>query len=300
MAVARASFLAEDLLGWERLAALAVPAMKEALTPLLGACAGAHRLGVAVGLPPARPGWHPTLGGRLVGALREALRVLGWSVEIDVVSVGHAGGVMALERAIHGLDAGIWDVCLVGGADSYLQPKTLEWLDYHEQFHGAGNAWGFVPGEAAGFCLIARADYARRHGLSPLGEVLATAYAQETHLRTGPGVCVGRGLTTALQAVLGALPDASARVDRTLCDMNGEPYRADEYGFTLIRTSERFVDAADFIAPADCWGDVGAASGPLFILLALAAAQRGYATGLHSLIWTSSEGGERAAALLRV
>ena len=79
--------------------------------------------------------------------------------------------------------------------------------------------------------------------------------------------------------------------------MNGEAYRADEFGFMLARTSERFVDSSDFTAPADSWGDVGAASGPLFVLLAAAAAMKGYARGPLTLLWTSSEGGERAAAL---
>jgi 3-oxoacyl-[acyl-carrier-protein] synthase-1 len=82
--------------------------------------------------------------------------------------------------------------------------------------------------------------------------------------------------------------------------MNGEPYRADEYGFTVARTSERFVDAADFLAPADCWGDVGAASGPLYLGLAAAAGRRRYSQGPYWLAWTSSESGERCAALLHV
>jgi 3-oxoacyl-[acyl-carrier-protein] synthase-1 len=83
-----------------------------------------------------------------------------------------------------------------------------------------------------------------------------------------------------------------------ICDQNGEPYRADEFGFALVRLSERFSGGSDFLAPADCWGDVGAASGPLFVALAAAAAERGYARGPYYLAWASSESGERVAALL--
>jgi 3-oxoacyl-[acyl-carrier-protein] synthase-1 len=88
------------------------------------------------------------------------------------------------------------------------------------------------------------------------------------------------------------------RIDDIIGDMNGEPYRADEYAFAIVRTSRRFVDAGTFQAPADCWGDVGAASGPLFAVLATAAASRGYARGPHTLLWTSSESGERTALVL--
>lgn len=74
-----------------------------------------------------------------------------------------------------------------------------------------------------------------------------------------------------------------AKIDATLCDQNGEAYRADEFGFMLARTSEGFVNPADFEAPADCWGDVGAASGPLFVVLAAMAAKKGYAKGPRTL-----------------
>ena len=60
-----------------------------------------------------------------------------------------------------------------------------------------------------------------------------------------------------------------------------------------------FKNAAAFEAPADCWGDVGAASGPLYVSLVAAAEERGYAKGPLSLIWASSEGGRRAAAILK-
>ncbi len=82
--------------------------------------------------------------------------------------------------------------------------------------------------------------------------------------------------------------------------MNGEPYRADEFAYTIVRHGGRFVDASDFLTPADCWGDVGAASGPLFVVLAATSGQRGYAKGALTLFWTSSDSGERCAALVSV
>ena len=87
-------------------------------------------------------------------------------------------------------------------------------------------------------------------------------------------------------------------VDRIICDMNGERYRGNEYGFAVIRNPGRFKDAADFETPADCWGDVGAASGPLFVSLITEGQARNYQNGPLSLIWASSENGSRAAVLL--
>lgn len=81
--------------------------------------------------------------------------------------------------------------------------------------------------------------------------------------------------------------------------MNGETYRADEFGFAALRTRERFRSATDFVAPADCWGDIGAAGMPLHSALALIANRKRYGKGPISLVWASSESGERGAVLLR-
>lgn len=83
-----------------------------------------------------------------------------------------------------------------------------------------------------------------------------------------------------------------------ICDINGERYRGEEWGFVCLRLSQYFDDPTAYDSPADCWGDMGAASGPLFIMLACQAIARGYAKGPRALLWTSSEGGLRGAAVI--
>jgi len=83
------------------------------------------------------------------------------------------------------------------------------------------------------------------------------------------------------------------------CDMNGEPYRAEEYGFATLRAGEALMKTAEFEAPASNWGDVGAASGPLYFALAEAAARKGYAPGPITAMFTSSESGERCGCILK-
>jgi 3-oxoacyl-[acyl-carrier-protein] synthase-1 len=80
--------------------------------------------------------------------------------------------------------------------------------------------------------------------------------------------------------------------------MNGEPYRADEYGFACLRANEWFASSSEFVSPADCWGDVSAATGPLCVSLSVIAARKTYSNGPLTLVWASSESGERAGALL--
>jgi 3-oxoacyl-[acyl-carrier-protein] synthase-1 len=295
MMVARASYLAEELRGFNRLVELGLPAALEAMSQ---SPASRTAIPLVLGLPGERPGLgaseREAIGRRFAG-LKEG----GWMISsVETVGGGHSAGLMAVEQGCRRLKDGVGEFCLVGGVDSYLEPETLEWLDFEGRLHSISNSWGFIPGEAAGFCLLASAAAAEREGFDRLGRIRAAATALEPHPQGSGGVCTGEGLARAFRTALEPLGDSGRRVDRIICDMNGERYRADEYGFAATRTGERFVDISDFIAPADCWGDVGAASGPLFIALAVAAAS-GAAVDSHTLVWTSAESGERSAVLVQ-
>ncbi len=176
----------------------------------------------------------------------------------------------------------------MGGADSWLDPERLEAIDFAGRLHSVNYSWGFTPGEAAGLCLVTTGASARRLGLNPLAELLAVATAQEMNLMSTQTVCIGEGLTDAFRGVLTFSQALGLRVAHCFCDFNGETYRANEYGFAICRTREAFEDPGRFTAGAECWGDVGAASGPLALALPLAAWSRGYACGRVMLAWSSS------------
>lgn len=294
--LAMAPYLGPYLPLSERLVGLAVPAVKEALASVAGRLP-APSIATFVGLPSPRPGVPAEVGPELTQQLATLTIPKCRLDPVLLLPQGHAAGLMAVEAGCQTIQEGKSLFCLAGGVDSYIDPDTMDWLEKHEQVHHVDNAWGFIPGEAAAFCLLCGEKVAEELKLGVLCRIVAIATDQEPNrIKTGT-VCVGQGLTKAFRKVLPALP-ADARVSNVLCDQNGEAYRADEYGFSLTRTNKYFVDGSDFGAPADCWGDVGAASGPLYILLAAAAAQKGYARGPWSLAWTSSEGGERSSALI--
>jgi 3-oxoacyl-[acyl-carrier-protein] synthase-1 len=292
MVVAMAPYLPEDMLWVDRLTELALPAATEALAPL---DPFEVRVQAIIGVPPKRPG----IPDKLEDIVRERLsEQLGSRLtSVETIATGHAAGLIAIECAFGQIQSGKAEFALIGGIDSYLDVDTLEWLEEREQIHSNSNAWGFVPGEAAGFCLLASGSTATAYGLRPLVTVTATASAHEKNSIKAQTVCIGEGLSQAIRSVLDSLL-VEEKIDQTICDMNGETYRAEEYGFAVARTSERFVDATDFIAPADCWGDVGAASGPLFLSLATVASQKKYARGPRTLAWASSESGERSATIV--
>jgi len=298
MAVAMDAVLPPDLGGVERLAALALPALWEALAPL--ARVGAHRapLPALVGLPEVRPGRPAAWDGELDRWLDREMGPPG--VRTTTVPRGHVAGLMAWEEACRQIQGGQTQFCLAGGVDSYLEGETLEWLDREGQLMSALNRSGFPPGEGAGFCLLASTAAARRLNLDVLAWVVAVATATEENRIKTESICVGKGLTAAIRRAAEALRLPEEKIDFTYCDMNGERYRSEEYAFALLRTQAAFVNAIDRLTPTSCWGDVGAASGPLFAALAIASGLRGYAKGPRAMLWAGSEGGQRGAAILHL
>ncbi len=280
--------------------ALAVLAAEEASRSLTRGQRKFSGIPLVLGLPPARPGRPANLDTEITQQLKAELGGGSLISAVRTVPHGHAAGLAALEQAWRLIRSGEIDICLVGGVDSYDHDDTLDWLDELEQLNSKVNKWGFVPGQAAGFVLLSSQPFANKHNLPNLGEVLSVSLARENNLIKTESVCVGEGLSQAVRQVLSMMGGEEKAIHQTICDLNGERYRATEFGYTLTRTGDRFLDPGQYTAPADCWGDVGAASAPLFISLAVAAAQKEYSAGPNTLIWASSESGERGAAIIRI
>jgi len=285
-----------ELQGSARAVPLALAAMRESMEPLMAL--GRVPFSLWVALPEERPGWSDTDTSAVMRALADDL--VQWGEPERAVSVprGHAAGLVALELAHRELATGQSRVCVVGGVDTYLHHETIDWLDQSRQLCTAKNRSSFVPGEAAGFVVITTDATARTWRLPELATVRSVATAIEPNPIKSGRVCTGEGLTEAIREATRSLRLPEERIATMYCDINGERYRSEEFLYVPLRCPAPFEDANRYEAPADSWGDVGAASGPLFVILAVASAQRGYARGRHVLAWASSEAGTRAAVTL--
>jgi len=287
-----------NTIGSERIIELALPAVKEALEPINHIAGKLGEIPIFIGLPESRPGLSTGLSTDLSEKTRSLRKEAPNIGEVRTLAKGHSAGLMAMEMGSKHVLQGTETFCLVGGVDSYIDPDTLDWIEDNEQLHKPSNAWGFVPGEGAGFCLICSGITAHRLSLPVKAELVAISTAMEKNKIKTETICIGEGLTQAVRNALQFLSKGFC-IDFTICDQNGEAYRADEFGFMLVRNSKFFAEPSNFMAPADCWGDVGAASGPLYVNLIASAAEKDYFKRTHALLWTSSEGGERTAAILR-
>ncbi len=301
LAIARAPWIPAELSFPQRILLLAREAVKETLAPVVEPLAAANiELAIIVGLPAARPGRPGDLERKVSSALARNLPKGLHLASTLTISLGHVAGLVAIEEGCRLIREGKAEACLAGGVESYIEHRTIEWIDWTGQLHAEGNPRGFIPGEAAAFCLLVSEKVVLECQLARLGTVLAATTTIEPKLRRDGAVCIGEGLTESFRQTLSALPDDKTKIDQLIYDFNGQPHRAEEYGFAAMRLGHRFRDPGAFQAPADCWGDVGAASGPLFAILAIAAGRKGYAQGPYTLLWTSAMVAERTSALLHV
>jgi 3-oxoacyl-[acyl-carrier-protein] synthase-1 len=290
--------LSPTLPGTDRLMALVETALREVCAPLKALARRRLRFPMYLALPELRPGFSRRDADQIRARVTSVENLPIDISDVGILTEGHAGGLSALGLAADHIEQGRFDACLVGGVDSYFQPDTMEWLDANRQLVGADGRSAFVPGEAAGFCLLMSDRINASLGLRALAQVGARAAGRETKRMKTESICLGEGLTTVVHRVVSRLTPPSETVNGIICDINGERYRGEEWGFVCLRLPEFFDDPVGYSSPADCWGDVGAASGPLFAMLACHAAERGYGNGPRTLLWGSSEGGLRAAVLL--
>jgi 3-oxoacyl-[acyl-carrier-protein] synthase I len=286
------------IMGPRRFLLLAESALRESCEPLGAGRRLPFDVPLYLGLPEMRPGFTEEDATEIRSGMSRIEGLPARLSKVTTFTEGHAAGLSALAAAVEELKRGTFEVCLVGGVESYFHPDTMEWLDGNRQLANTVSRSGFVPGEGAGFCLLMTEPARVRLGLKSLARVIAVAVGKETKLIKTTDICLGEGLSATVGSVLSGFRPPDERINGIFCDINGERYRNEEWGFVCLRLSHYFDDPTGYQSPADSWGDIGAASGPLFAVLACEGLARGHAPGPRILLWTSSERGRRSAAVI--
>jgi hypothetical protein len=217
--------------------------------------------------------------------------------ENQFVSFGdQAGFVRVIDAAIGALQAGRFDRCIIGGVDSYLEVDSLSAAYALGLLKTPSMAAGFIPGEHAAFVLLEREEMARRRKGRIEAVIEAPAERSEPHHRFSGEPAVGVALAGAVADTLKMLGDGGQDIGLLIGNLNGDPYRAYDWGCALVRLRANFpwIDLPSWY-PALPFGEIGAASGPAAIGLAVRGFARGYAGTGQVLVWLSSDDGHRSA-----
>jgi 3-oxoacyl-[acyl-carrier-protein] synthase-1 len=215
-----------------------------------------------------------------------------------VAGRGRAGGLTAIAAAAVAIQSGRARFALAGGVDSHRDLYVLGTLDLEGRVKSGTNTDGFIPGEAAGFLLLTSRATAAACGLS------ATVVLSPVELGAEPGHLYGvapyrgDGLAATIQQLVGA-GSVSSPIREVYSSMNGESHWAKEWGVAFLRNRTNFEEGHDMHHPADCYGEVGAAVGPLLVGLAATGIREGYGRS-PVLVYGSSDRGQRAALIARL
>jgi 3-oxoacyl-[acyl-carrier-protein] synthase I len=210
---------------------------------------------------------------------------------LDVIGQGHAGTAAAVQRALELLTRGGLERILIVAVDSYLDPLTLEWLAGSQRLKTEAAPTGLSPGEAGACLLLETQPSAARRGTEAPVLVTGVATGQERNSFRSGEPNTGTALAACIQAALDESSPGASFTGDVYLDLNGESWRAMEWGSALVRLAGR-VSEPRLHLPCVSVGDVGAASGALGACLAVHELSRGHTRTKQALVVSSSDGGE--------
>lgn len=285
--------LAPPQSGLTKLASMAAQAIEEALQDLDRA--QWHRLPLLLCVAePERPGRMAGLDDQLLAQIEQVLGT-SFAPGATLVPLGRVAVAVALTKAralLASAEAPVPGV-LVVSTDSLLSWETLGPYERDDRLLTESNSNGFMPGEGAGALWVGVAE-----GSVPRLLCTGLGFGREPAPINSGEPLRGDGLTQAIKASLADAGRQMHELDFRITDLSGEQYYFKEAALVLSRTLRQRKDVFDLWHPAECIGETGAASGVAVIAAAQEACRKGYAPGPRILTHWSSDGGQRAAAVL--
>ena len=272
-----------------RLLRLGAMPLLEALAPLPAAEQTPPLLLALPEMQPARPIDGARFLARLATQTGPRFDV-GRSAAVDA---GRAGALVAIARAEEMIRRGLCGFVVAGAVDTYRDLYVLGTLDVEQRVKSAAHLDGFIPGEGAAFLLLASDQAAAEAGVPVLARLTPLSIGEEEGHLYSEAPYRGDGLARTFAQLFGAglVPEPVAEV---WSSMNGENHWAKEWGVGFLRNRGAFREDHGIHHPADCFGDTGAACGPLLVGLAALGMRAGYRRS-PSLVYCSSDRGARAA-----
>jgi 3-oxoacyl-[acyl-carrier-protein] synthase-1 len=269
-----------------RILRIATPAIQEVITGLPLKEPPALFLALPESIPDSAFSIHP----KFLDALEIQTNVKFDKTSSRIFATGRAGGIEAIDLVFKYFEATGKDVAIVGGVDTYLDHLLLGVLDKDNRILAENISDGFAPGEAAGFLLLVSERVKNYLPHPPKAEIFRPGLANEPGHRYSEEPYRGDGLANAFQL---AIKNSDGKpIDAIYASLNGENFGAKELGIAFMRNKSAFAENTKTEHPADCFGDIGAAFGPVLIANALASKQN------NVLCYCSSETQTRAAIVV--
>jgi len=165
--------------------------------------------------------------------------------------------------------------------------KSLAHLARAGRCLGPGVPDGILPGEGAGFILLASAESVRQRRMETQGWVVGCALSREPHSFIQRKPNMAEGLTDAFRRLRLDPMAGTRRVNHVLSCQTGENFWAQEFNYAYLRNAPLMPEPLTMNQIAESLGDVGAAAGAIQ-----------FGSGLHLLGGLELAPGEMARVLV--
>ncbi len=182
------------------------------------------------------------------------------------LNTGRAGSIEALELALQYLSFENNHFAIVGGVDSFYDYRVMLHLYQRYRIKRDESFDGFIPGEGSGFLLLA-SPKAPQNVLELIDYALSTPEKEFEK-----GHLFGKELYSAeslAKVFTKLLSQDSVLVKDIYSSENGEVHYAKELNVALARNFSSFIEGYEVHRPADCFGDLGAAFGPVALAIGM-------------------------------
>ncbi len=295
IAFCRQTALDASLMGFERVIALAEPALRELLRDLRATTVVRVKLLLCVDPPdPSQPHASEPVAHDLLAIARREYP----NATLEIAARGEASACFALPRALAALDSRQLDCVILGGVHSAYDALAIARLAEGDRLYGNDHLDAILPGESAAFvALVAPSLAARRN--TALAHVAGMGSAiDEARFSNDVPAALARGATAALRAATQPLLDGALRAGWVLSDIAFEVWRQREWQSLIVRAADVLGPPYQLDCPAQRIGSLGAAALPLSLALACEAYRAGYAPSPFALALAGSEAGERGAIVV--
>ncbi len=243
-----------------------------------------------------RPG--PRYEESCMGSLSGIMEKWADKSSIETVPLGNASMQNAVARAGELIESDSNTLCIIGGIDSLLRDSTLSWFEKDGRLKSIsyGRHQGLIAGEAACFMFVEDPALARQLNRPILARITGLGLAEEPNQRTSNPSNRSKGLTEACRTALAGTSDNA--VCTVFGDLNGENSRAMEWCIAERRCFQKKDEQhRQLWTPANCYGDIGAASGAVLTAVAAQGLVRGWIKS-PALVFCSDDHGPCGALIL--
>lgn len=209
------------------------------------------------------------------------------------------GFLCALDAAQQALRRGQLDRCIVGGIESLVEPARLQALKALGLLKVPGQPSRMLPGEAAAFLVLERHGDARQRGAPVLALCEGLRAAAHPVEPWSGAAKAGRALAERITETLASLSDGGRHTGRIIGGLNGHDRRAYAWGHARPILGPQVLGQLPLWSPAESFGELGAATGPVAVCMAVRDFARGLAASPHSLVWLMGDEGDAGTFYVR-